>query len=83
MQSSRPLRARFADGKNPPMHSLFQYGAVERAQLTSRREVSRREVVEAHLARIEEHNVVFPRRSGHSDYAAKAAVGISTRTRWG
>ena len=39
------------------MRALFHCSAVELAQLTRRREVSCREVVEAHLARIEEHNV--------------------------
>ncbi len=38
------------------MRSLFQCTAVELAQLTRCREVSCREVVEAHLARVEEHN---------------------------
>lgn len=38
------------------MKALFQCTAVELAQLTRSREVSCREVVEAHLARIEEHN---------------------------
>jgi amidase len=38
------------------VHPLFHCTAIELAQLTRRREVSCREVVEAHLARIEEHN---------------------------
>jgi amidase len=38
------------------VRSLFRCTAVELAQLTRRREVSCREVVEAHLARIDEHN---------------------------
>ena len=38
------------------VRSLFHCTAAELAQLTRRREVSCREVVDAHLARIEEHN---------------------------
>jgi amidase len=38
------------------VRSLFHRGAVELAQLTRRREVSCREVIQAHLTRIEEQN---------------------------